>query len=574
MAITSEIPRRKDRQFVKNDFVVSNFAKILPYFDKLLQAPLETVEQTVSWLRKLSELEFVLNEDKAWRYINMTRDTKDADIKDRYQYYISEILPHVAVKANELAKKLYESPGFAMLDPEEYKIVIRSTKKNIELFREENIPVLTEISHQSRKFDEIAASLHIEENGEKLTLQKAASLLEGKDRSYREKIWRKITSTRYAYKDELNKLFDTLIQLRHQVARNTGYQSYADYKFTDLGRFDYTRDDCYQFHDSIEKVIKPLLEQRSENRRKNLGIDVMRHWDLSVDEFGQEPLKPFQDTDELIEKTVRIFDRLDSRLASQMRTMRKMGHLDLGSRLGKAPGGYNYPLPESGVPFIFMNAVGTQSDLTTMLHESGHAIHSFATRHIDVSMFKHLPSEVAELASMSMELITLDFLDEFYENPEDLRRAKREQIIRPLSLLPWIAAVDKFQFWAYDNPDHSHAEREEAWSSIYKRFHGNYISWEGFEDILGGYWQKQGHIFDVPFYYIEYGLAQLGAIAVWRNYRQNPEKGLQDYLNALSLGYTRTIPEIYEAAGVRFDFSESYIRELMEFVAEELKKFD
>jgi oligoendopeptidase F len=459
-----------------------------------------------------------------------------------------------------------------MLDPEKYKILIRSTRKRIELFREENIPLQTRLNQESRRFDEIAAGFQIEENGEVLTLQQAASLLEGKDRAHRESVFKKISASRLARKDDLNNLFDVLVSLRHQVALNAGFQSYTDYKFVELGRFDYNREDCYQFHNSIEKVIKPLLINRSEKRRQNMGLDSLRYWDLTVDENGDEPLKPFVSTDELIERTVQVFDRMDPRLAQHIRTMREMGHLDLESRLHKAPGGYNYPLPESGVPFIFMNAVGTQSDLITMLHECGHAIHSFATRHIDLSAFKYLPSEVAELASMSMELISLDFMDDFYDNSKDLLRAKREQILRPLALLPWIAAVDKFQFWVYDHPGHTQEEREITWKEIYRRFHGDHLSWDGMEDVFGVFWQKQGHIFDVPFYYIEYGLAQLGAIAVWRNYRRDPVKAMNDYLYALSLGYTRTIPEIYEAAGVRFDFSEDYIRELMDFMVEELNK--
>ncbi|MEM1000506.1 MAG: M3 family oligoendopeptidase [Bacteroidota bacterium] len=574
MALTRNMPRRRKRHFVNNEFTVSDWENLTPYFTLLQNAAIETVEDTVAWLRQMSELEFVLNEDKAWRYIYMTRNTADEVIRKRYQYYVAEILPHVSVEANSLLEKLYGSPGFSQLDPAEYRIVIRSTRNRIELFREENVPLLTEISQESRKFDEIAAGLHIIEDGEKMTLQKAASLLEGMERGRREQVWRKVAYARYAHHDALNELFDRLIGLRHQVAVNADFSSYADYKFAELGRFDYTREDCYQFHDSIENVVRPLLERRSEQRQQNLGVDTLHHWDLTVDEFGQEPLKPFASPEELIDKTVRIFDRLDPRLGEQMQTMREMGHLDLDSRLHKAPGGYNYPLAESGVPFIFMNAVGTQSDLTTMLHECGHAIHSFATQHLEISAYKYLPSEIAELASMSMELITLDFLDEFYDDPEDLRRAKREQIIRPLTLLPWIAAVDRFQFWAYDHPGHSHEERAATWKAIYERFHGNHISWEGVEDVFGTYWQKQGHIFDVPFYYIEYGFAQLGAIAVWRNYRQNPEKGLNDYLHALSLGYTRPIPEVYEAAGIRFDFSEDYIRELMDFTMEELRKLE
>ncbi|MEM7037610.1 MAG: M3 family oligoendopeptidase, partial [Bacteroidota bacterium] len=394
------------------------------------------------------------------------------------------------------------------------------------------------------------------------------------DRAYREKIWKKITSTRLSHRETLDALFTDLVQLRTQIAENAGYKSYSDYKFMELGRFDYKREDCYDFHNSIEQLIKPQLLKLSEARRKNLDVDTLYHWDINVDELGEQPLKPFGNTDELIDKTLSIFDRLDDRMSNFIRAMKDMGHLDLDSRLGKAPGGYQYSLPETRIPFIFMNAVGTQSDLTTMLHEAGHAIHSFAARDIDLAAFNRVPSEVAELAAMTMELITLDYWNELYDDPKEVARACRDQILRCITLLPWIASIDAFQFWVYDHPNHTHAERAAKWKEIFLRFHGDYVSWEDHEAVLESFWQKQGHVFDVPFYYIEYGFAQLGAIAVWRNYRRDPDKGLADYLNALSMGYTRPIPELYEAAGIRFDFSEGYIRELVEFLLEELKKYE
>lgn len=574
MSITIESPERKTRSFVAPDFVVTDWAHLQPYFDQLQAAPLETVADIEQWLRMSSELNFVVAEEKAWRFIRMTCDTANERIKELYEQFSSEILPELSIQANELLKKLYSAPAFALLDPDRYLVLTRSVRKRIELFREENVPINTEIRRRSREFDEVASSLSIEEGGQKMTLQKAASFLENADRAVRDRLWHKITGARLAEKNRLDALFTDLIQLRAQVAQNAGFQSYADYKFEALGRFDYNRQDCYAFHDSIERVVKPQLVARSRERQRNLGLPDLRHWDLNVDEFGNPALHPFKDGQELLEGSIRVLEHLGPSLADKLRLMQQMGHLDLESRLGKAPGGYNYSLPETGVPFIFMNAVGTQSDLTTMLHEAGHAQHSFATQYIDISEFKHMPAELAELASMSMELLTLDYLDEFYDDPEDLRRARREQLMRPLTLLPWIAAIDTFQFWAYDNPHHTVAEREEAWQAIFLRFHGDYVSWDGDEHVLRTLWQKQGHIYDVPFYYIEYGIAQLGAIAVWRNYRQNPEKGLRDYLHALSLGYTRPIPEIYEAAGIRFDFSEGYISELIAFVVSEIEKLD
>lgn len=571
MAVISENPQKRLRTFVAEDFVVTEWSQIKPYLDTLLTLPLETVADVEDWLLQYGELEAVANEDGAWRFINMTRDTDNAALRERYMYFISEIIPKFAVKGHELQLRLSQSPGFQQLDPVKWKILIRLIQNRIRLYNEDNIRLASEARRRSREFDALAAGLHIEEGGEKITLQRAAALLEEKDRAYRQQVWHKITVTRLAHRDTLNNLYSDLIQMRTRIAANAGYSSYADYKFAELGRFDYTRADCYAFHDSVEKVVRPELERRSRARAAHLGIERLRPWDLAVDEFGQEPLTPFNGPEGLMDGVIRLFERMDPRIAAQFRTMQSMGHLDLDSRLGKAPGGYNYSLPETGVPFIFMNAVGTQGDLTTMLHETGHAIHSFATHKLRISEFKQLPAEIAELASMSMELLTMDYLDEFYPDPADLVRAKRELIMRPINLLPWIAAIDAFQWWVYDHPLHSVEEREASWMAIFRRFHGDYVDWSGYEEVLASFWQKQGHVFEVPFYYIEYGIAQLGAVAVWRNSRQHPEKGLQDYLHALSLGYSRPIPEIYAAAGARFDLSEPYIRELIDFMLGELE---
>jgi oligoendopeptidase F len=571
MSVAQEIFPRKVRSFVPQALVVSEWSEIEPLVQRLLDAPLDTVEEVEAWLLNSCELEAIVNEEGAWRYIRMTCDTNSKELRQKYDQFISDIVPKLSVKANEIHRKLYDAPGFAALDKDKYKVLIRSIINRIELFREANIPLVTEMRKRSREFDSLASGISIENEGVQMTLQKAASLLELKDRDLRERIWRKITGARLVFRDQLNALYSDLLQLRSQVATNAGFRSYTDYKFMELGRFDYTREDTLAFHNAVERIVTPELVRRSKERASKLGVDVLRPWDLAVDETGLPPLTPFKSTDELTERVIRMFDRLDPRIGANISTMRRMGHLDLDSRMGKAPGGYNYSLPETGVPFIFMNAVGTQGDIVVMLHECGHAIHSFAIRNIGVSEFKQLPAEIAELASMSMELIGLDFLDEVYDNPDDIRRAKREQILRPITLLPWIASIDSFQLWTHDNPGHTVQEREAEWEKIFRRFHGDYVSWEGHEEVLRSFWQKQGHVFEVPFYYIEYGIAQLAAIAVWRNYRLNPEKGLQSYLDALALGYSKSIPEVYAAAGVKFDFSEAYVRELFDFMMEELK---
>jgi oligoendopeptidase F len=285
-----------------------------------------------------------------------------------------------------------------------------------------------------------------------------------------------------------------------------------------------------------------------------------------VDYYGDKPLKPFKTEKELVSKIIRCFDRTGYNLGKYPDLMYKSQLLDLGSRKGKAPGGYNYPLDRTGAPFIFMNAAGRLQDVVTMAHEGGHAIHSFLTRDLDLVYFKHTPSEVAELASMSMELISMDGWDEFFKNDEDLKRARKKHLAEIIEIFPWIAIIDKFQHWIYTHPAHSNYERDEEWLKIYDEFSSGLIDWTGFEPYRRKLWQRQGHLFEVPFYYIEYAIAQLGAIAVWKNYKENREKGLLNYLEALKLGHTRSIPEIYEKAGIKFDFSTGYIRSLMSFI--------
>ena len=298
----------------------------------------------------------------------------------------------------------------------------------------------------------------------------------------------------------------------------------------------------------------------------------MKPWDKVVDPTSKAPLVPFTSTSDLIEKTIECFNRLDPFLGECIKTMRKIKHLDLESRVGKAPGGYNYPLSEIGIPFIFMNATSTLRDVVTILHEGGHAVHSIVTKDLELVDFKHTPSEVAELASMSMELISMDHWNVFFENEDELKRAKKEHLEQIIQTLPWVAIIDKFQHWIYENPEHPIEERKIKWNEIFSTFSDTMTDWTGLEKFKDYFWQKQLHLFEVPFYYIEYGFAQLGAIAVWKRSKEDPKKGLDGYLAALKLGYTKSIPEIYKAANIEFNFSQEYIGELIDFVQVEMRK--
>jgi oligoendopeptidase F len=342
--------------------------------------------------------------------------------------------------------------------------------------------------------------------------------------------------------------------------------------FTALGRFDYQPDNCFDFHDAIQHEVVPILNSFSEERKQKMGVGALRPWDKAVDPEGREALKPFGSSEELTDKTIEVFKRLDPFLGQCISIMKAMGHLDLESRKAKAPGGYNYPLAEIGVPFIFMNATSTLRDLVTIMHEGGHAVHNFLTRELELTDFKSTPSEVAELASMTMELLSMDHWNVFFDDESELKRAKREHLEDIIETLPWVATIDQFQHWIYTHQGHSLEERCDEWNKVFDRFADVVTDWSNLQEAKDFLWQKQLHLYEVPFYYIEYGMAQLGAIAIWRNYRKDPIMGLQGYQNALRLGYMQSIPEVYKAAGIKFDFSRDYIRELMQFIREELSK--
>ncbi|HYK76920.1 MAG TPA: M3 family oligoendopeptidase [Daejeonella sp.] len=564
---------KKKRTYIPENLDI-HWENLEPIFKELENRPINSVAELEKWLADRSELEAALEEDFAWRYIRMTCDTTDEKLLQDFQYFATEIEPKIAPIHNELNKKFIDCPFTSQLDQDKYFVYIRGIKKALEIFREENIPLLTQIQVEQQKYQAITGAMSVTLNGKEYTLEQASVFLKDPNREIRQQAWQAITDRRLQDKDKLDELFNGLLKLRHQVALNAGFENFRDYMFQALGRFDYTPHDCYKFHEAIELEIVPILQKQAEQRKKDLGVELLKPWDMDVDTSGKPALKPFENGQQLIDKSIECFNGLDPYIGQRLEIMKANGFFDVESRKGKAPGGYNYPLAESGAPFIFMNSANTFRDLTTMVHEGGHAVHTFISANLELNDFKHLPSEIAELASMSMELISMDKWDVFFDNPEDLKRAKRDQLKDVLKTLPWVAVVDQFQHWIYTNPKHTSEERTEAWKQIFEPFGNNFADWTGQETALGNLWQKQLHIFEVPFYYIEYGIAQLGAIAVWKNYKENPKQGLEKYLEALKLCYTKTIKEIYETAGIEFNFSAGYVKELADFVREELQKLD
>jgi oligoendopeptidase F len=564
---------KKTRNYIPASLSIE-WNSLEPIFSELQSRNIQSVAELEKWLLDRSEVEAALEEDFAWRYIRMTCDTTDEKLLEDFQYFATEIEPKIAPISNELNKKFIDCPFTTELNQEKYFVYSRGIKKSLELFREENIPLLTQIQVEQQKYQGITGSMSVIINKQEYTLEQAAVFLKDTDRSVRENAWKAISARRLKDKHQLNELFNSLLKLRHQVALNAGFKNFRDYMFQALGRFDYTPKDCFNFHEAIAKEVVPILKEQAENRRHALGLNSLKPWDMEVDTSGKEALKPFKNGEELIDKSIKCFNGLSQYIGERLEIMKANGFFDVDSRKGKAPGGYNYPLAESGAPFIFMNSAGTFRDLTTMVHEGGHAIHTFITADLELNDFKHTPSEVAELASMSMELISMDHWDVYFDDAEELKRAKKDQLKDVLKTLPWVAVVDQFQHWIYTNPNHSNEEREQSWKNIFETFGQNFSDWSEHTEALENLWQKQLHIFEVPFYYIEYGIAQLGAIAVWKNYKNNPEKGLEMYLDALKLGYTKTINEIYHTAGIDFNFSANYVKELADFVKSEIKKLD
>lgn len=564
---------RPVRRFIPEDFTITTWGALRPYFDDLVGRALDSEGALEQWFHDRSELESIISEDLGWRYIRMTCYTENEEYRHAYQDFIQQIQPEIAPVADQLNKQAVASPFLDKLAGKPgYDILIRTLKKEIEIFREENVPLYTEINTETQKYAQISGAMTLVWEGKEITLPQASVLLMSTDRKLREDVFGKITSRRLQDKEVLNTLFTGLIDLRHRVSVNAGFANFRDYMFKSLGRFDYTPQDCFDFHEAIAREVVPILDVLSRERKAALGVADLRPWDKAVDAEGREALKPFGTGQELTDKTIEVFKRLDPFLGQCLQIMKGMGHLDLESRKGKAPGGYNYPLSEIGVPFIFMNATSTLRDMVTIMHEGGHAVHNFLTRDLALNDFKSTPSEVAELASMSMELLSMDHWDVFFTNEADLKRAKREHLEDIIETLPWVATIDKYQHWLYEHPGHSLEERRAQWNVIFDQFADTITDWSGLAETKDYLWQKQLHLYEVPFYYIEYGMAQLGAIAVWRNFRRDPKAGLQGYQNALKLGYMRSIPEIYAAAGIRFDFSRAYIKELMDFVREELAK--
>lgn len=549
---------------------VTLWAQYRPRYAELAARPLST-ENVSAWLHDWSELEKELQELGTLLQRNRNEDTRDKTAEAAFTGFVREVVPHVEVANQKLKVKLLELGGYT--PDAEHAEFVKRFRNEAELFREENAPLLAEEVAFSSEYNAVVGKLTVQLDGETLTLPEAGKKLLEPDRDLRERAWRAINKAKLSVNGDLDELFLKLLGLRRRLARNADVSDFRAFAWRRLNRFDYAPEESLGVHDAIKHEVVPLVGELREEQRTELSLDVLRPWDLAVDPHSRPPLKPFTTVEELEDGAAHIFRRLDPELGEQFSSLRD-GWLDLENREGKVPGlGYQDFFPKSRRPYIYQNATGTHGDVTTLLHEAGHAFHSVASAARNDLVWNFYPGmEFAEVASQAMELLALPYLDRneggFY-SPEDATRARRDGLESVLLIFPYVAKGDAFQHWLYTEApeDVNIKEIDAKWLELDERFSPG-VDWSGLEHVRAKGWQYF-HIFVVPFYMLEYAFAWLGAVQIWQNALSDPQTALEKYREALALGGTRPLPELFEVAGARFAFDRETVGTLMRFVYEQ-----
>ena len=540
-----------------------------PFFQHLTQQSLDSTNLE-NWMQGWSQINDLLHEVFARLSIATTADTTDTVAETRFRTFLSEIFPKAMSADQELKTKLIESG----LEPEGFAVQLRDLRAEAELFREANLPLQTEERTLGNDYSRIIGGQTVEWEGEELTLTQLLPIYQRPDRVAREQAWRLASDRQLADRESINTIWQKLYDLRVQMAANADMPDYRSYAWKLRGRFDYSPDDCMRFHEAIEAAVVPAAKRIYERRRERLGLSTLRPWDTEARMPGEPILKPFETIDEFESRAELVFTNVDSELGGQFGIMRREGLLDMPNRKGKGPGAYCSNFPVAGRPFIFMNAVGIGSDVRTLLHEAGHAFHNFATYHLPYNQQRHAPIEFCEVASMAMELLAAPYLRANhggYYDDADYQRARSEHLEGIILFWPYMAVVDGFQHWAYTNPEAGRdpAECDAAWGRLWNRFMGG-VDWSGLEAERVTGWHRKQHIYRYPFYYVEYGLAQLGAVQVWRNSLNDQAGALSAYRHALSLGATATLPDLFTAAGAKFAFDTETMQSAIDLIEEQL----
>ena len=567
----AKTPSYQPRRFVPEGIDLTDVDKVVRLYQKLNDRDISSAQDLEAFLLDRSELDGVFDQQKSILYIGMTCQTDDSSRAEAYRKFIETVMPAVEPLTDQLDRKYLDANRQFPLDAKRYEVYSRAVHADVELFRQQNVPLRTQEKLLSQEYQKICAAMTVSFQGKEYTLPQMRKFLEKPDRSLRQSAWQACAARRLKDANRMEEVFDKMLSLRRQIAANADCDNYRDYIFRAYHRFDYTAADCKDYHRAVENLVVPLLREILAHRAQQMNLSKLRPWDLEVDSKGQPPLEPFDRVDRFISGISEVFDRIDPQLSGQFGEMIRLGLLDLDSRKGKAPGGYQVTLNEARKPFIFMNAVGINSDLRTLLHEAGHAFHALACADDPLLAYRHSPIEFCEVASMSMELLAGPHLSVFY-NQQQARRSGRDQLEGIIQVLAWIATIDAFQHWLYENPDHTGQDRCRAWRKIHNTFGGQLVDWSGLEQQHEYLWHKQLHIFQYPFYYIEYAIAQLGALGLWQQSRKDKCAALANYRKALALGGSKSLPELFLAAGLKFDFSENAIAPLIDAVAEQWAK--
>jgi oligoendopeptidase F len=555
-------------RWLPEDVELKTWEQIEPWYQRLLERPIDSPEALENWLFDVGELYAVVGQEGVERYVAMTCQTDDPEREAAHLAFVRDIEPKLKPMQNAIRARYLDSPHRAGLSRDRYHVFDRAQENRRALYREANIPRETALAEREQQYQKIIGAMTVQFQGQERTPAQMAPFLEENDRALRQSAWELVAQRRLEDKDTLECLFDEMLELRSAIAHEAGFSSFVDYAFRYRERFDYGVAETLRFHEAIERVVVPLANQLQEERRSALGVETLRPWDLAVDPLGRPPLRPFQDVETLAEGTEAIFASVDGELGAQFSYLRTHGLLDLANRKGKAPGGYQTTLEDDRLPFIFMNAVGLDGDVRTLLHEGGHAFHALASRGEPLAAYRESPIEFCEVASMSMELLGARDLERFY-TAEDASRSYRQLLEGIVLILPWIATVDAFQHWIYSHASQTRDDRRQAWTALLDRFGGK-IDWSGYEEARAHSWHRQLHIFLYPFYYIEYGIAQLGALQIWQRALTDRAGAVAAYRHALALGGARPLPELFRAAGIRFDFSEETLGPLMDAIRAEL----
>ncbi len=557
----ARLPHEFRREFLPSDLSPSDWQQLEKAFTALENREIRSGKELEEWLRDDSELSAAIFEEGAIRYVRMTTHTENKEYEKAYLDFVEGVQPKAKEREFLLDRKYVGCRFRGELRKEYYFVIDRRKENNVSLFRNENVELEKQDAKLGQQYYKVTGAMTVRFEGEERTMQYMRRYLEEPDRGLRQRAWEASEGRRLRDREKLDQVYDDLVRVRHKIALNAGFENYRDYAFRKKERFEYTPEDAFRFHDAVEESFVPLAREIYRKQREGLGIDTLRPWDLFADPEGRRPLHPFNSAEDLVKGCIQIHESISPELAKQFKRLRELNLLDLESRPGKAPGGYNYEFSEVRLPFIFTNAVGRDNDVYTLLHESGHAFHTFATRESGL-LFDYrgesIPSEFAEVASTTMEFIGGEHLSGVFYDSGDAARSMRSHLSDMVRLMGWVATIDSFQQWVYTHPDHSREERSDFWVKVHEKY-GAGESWEGYEEGRSSFWQRQLHLFEVPFYYIEYNIAAVGAINLWLRYRKDPRDAVEAYRGALSLGGSKPIPELFEAAGIPWDFGKGMV---------------